>query len=332
MPGEIRVFTGNANPQLARDVAAYLDRPIGKAEVDAFSDGEIKVAIGENVRGADCFIIQPTCPPHTNRNLLELLIMVDALRRSSAGRITAVVPYFGYSRQDQQNSARMPITSKLVASLIDCAGVDRVMCMDLHAGQIQGFFDCPVDNLYAKPVLIEALKEEISNLPLHHQSVTIVSPDAGGTERARAYAKKLGAPIAIIDKRRARANENEVMHIVGDVEEQTCVIVDDMIDTGGTLCKGIDALMEKGAKGAIAAITHPILSGDAYITMGNTKGLTKLLTTDTVPLVARDPIPRNDENDGYNKVQVVSIANLLGEAIRRTNNEESISSLFRETV
>ena len=327
MKGDIRVFTGNANPKLAHDVTDYLDRPLGKAEVDRFSDGEIKVAIGENVRGADCFIIQPTCPPHTNRNLMELLIMIDALRRSSAGRITAVVPYFGYSRQDQQNSARMPITSKLVASLIDRAGADRVMCMDLHAGQIQGYFDCPVDNLYAKPVLLEAVRKEVGLTPF-----TIVSPDAGGTERARAYAKKLNAPIAIIDKRRARANENEVMNIIGDVEDQVCVIVDDMIDTAGTLCKGIDALMEQGAVSAIAAITHPVLSGDAYITMGNTKGLTKLLTTDTVSLIARDPIPRNDENDGFHKVQVVSIAPLLGEAIRRTNNEESISSLFRETV
>jgi ribose-phosphate pyrophosphokinase len=258
---------------------------------------------------------------------MELLIMIDALRRSSAGRITAVIPYFGYSRQDQQNSARMPITSKLVASLIDRAGADRVMCMDLHAGQIQGYFDCPVDNLYAKPVLLEAVRKELGTTPF-----TIISPDAGGTERARAYAKKLNAPIAIIDKRRARANDNEVMNIVGDVEGQVCVIVDDMIDTAGTLCKGVDALVKQGATSAIAAITHPVLSGDAYKTMGNTRGLTKLLTTDTVALIARDPIPRNDENDGYNKVQVVSIAPLMGEAIRRTNNEESISSLFRETV
>jgi ribose-phosphate pyrophosphokinase len=199
--------------------------------------------------------------------------------------------------------------------------------MDLHAGQIQGYFDCPVDNLYAKPVLLEAVRKEVGSTPF-----TIVSPDAGGTGRARAYAKKLGAPIAIIDKRRARANENEVMHIVGNVEDQVCVIVDDMIDTAGTLCKGIDALMEQGARGAIAAITHPVLSGDAYITMGNCTGLTKLLTTDTVALIARDAIPREVEENGYHKVQVVSIANLLGEAIRRTNNEESISSLFRETV
>jgi len=258
---------------------------------------------------------------------MELLIMVDGLRRSSADRITAVIPYFGYSRQDQQNAARMPITSKLVASLIGCAGVDRVMCMDLHAGQIQGFFDCPIDNLYARPILLEAVRKELNGTPF-----TIVSPDAGGTERARAYAKKLGAPIAIIDKRRARANENEVMHIIGNVSGRVAVIIDDMIDTAGTLCKGVDALMEKGAVGAIAAITHPVLSGSAYKNIGETKGLTKLLTTDTIPLVGLDPIPRNEEEEGFKKVQVVSIANLIGEAIRRTSNEESISSLFRETV
>jgi ribose-phosphate pyrophosphokinase len=327
MGGCMKIFTGNSNPKLAHDVAKNLGVDMGLADVDRFSDGEIKVAIGENVRGADCFIIQPTCPPTTNRNLMELLILIDALRRSSAGRITAVIPYFGYSRQDRQNSARMPITAKLCASLIDHAGADRAMSMDLHAGQIQGFFKCPVDNLYAKGVLVDAVQAYL--LRERVESITVVSPDAGGTERARAYAKRLDARLAIIDKRRERANESQVMHIVGDVTDQICVIVDDMIDTAGTLCKGVDALMEAGALGAIAAITHPVLSGSAYITMGNTSGLKALVTTDTIPLVLRDTIPRNDENDGFKKVQIATIAPLLAEAIRRTHNEESISSLFR---
>jgi len=259
-----------------------------------------------------------------NGNLMELLIMIDALRRSSASRITAVIPYFGYSRQDRQNAARMPITAKLCASLIDRAGADRVMTMDLHSGQIQGFFECPVDNLYAKPVLLAAVRDMVGSDP-----ITVVSPDAGGTERARAYAKKLDAPLAIIDKRRERANESEVMHIVGDVEGQNCVIVDDMIDTAGTLCKGVDALMEKGALGAIAAITHPVLSGNAYKVMGDTRGLKALITTDTIPIIPRGPFPHVVEDEGFHKVQVASISGLLAEAIRRVHNNESISSLFR---
>lgn len=320
----MRIFTCNANVKLAHDVADSLGLHVGASTVDRFSDGEIKLSIDENVRGADCFIIQPTCPPAMNRNLMELLIMIDALRRSSASRITAVIPYFGYSRQDRQNAARMPITAKLCASLIDRAGADRVMTMDLHSGQIQGFFECPVDNLYAKPVLLAAVRDMVGSTP-----ITVVSPDAGGTERARAYAKKLNAPLAIIDKRRERSNESEVMHIVGDVEGQNCVIVDDMIDTAGTLCKGVNALMEKGALGAIAAITHPVLSGNAYKVMGETQGLKALLTTDTIPLVPRDTIPHVIEDEGFHKVQVVSISDLLAEAIRRVHNNESISSLFR---
>jgi ribose-phosphate pyrophosphokinase len=319
----MKIFTGNANTRLAHDVADALDLEVSAATVGQFSDGETKVAIGEHVRGEDCFIIQPTCPPNTNRNIMELLILIDALRRSSADRITAVVPYFGYSRQDRQNSARMPITSKLCASLIDCAGADRVMTFDLHAGQIQGFFNCPVDNLYAKLVLLEAVRKEVGDKP-----IVIVSPDAGGVGRARAYAKRIGAPLAIIDKRREDANLSEVMHIIGDVEGKTCIIVDDIIDTGGTLCKGVDALIEAGAVGAIAAITHPVLSGTAYRNLGETPGLVKLITTDTIPLAANDPLPRGVEEDGYKKVQVTSIAPTLAEAIRRTHNEESISHLF----
>lgn len=316
----MHIFTGNANPKLASDVAKELLTNVSLAEVDRFSDGEIRVAIGENVRGADCFVIQPTCPPDTNTNMMELLILIDALRRSSANRITAVIPYFGYSRQDRQNAARMPITAKLCAGLIDHAGANRVMTMDLHAGQIQGYFKCPVDNLYAKGVLVEAVKGVVGSDP-----ITVVSPDSGGTERARAYAKRLDAPLAIIDKRRERANESEVMHILGDVKGRVCIIVDDMIDTAGTLCKGVDALIKAGAMDAIAAITHPVLSGAAYTNLGATSGLKSLITTDTIPLTN---VVGGVGSAGYNKVQVASIAPLLAEAIRRTHNEESISTLF----
>jgi ribose-phosphate pyrophosphokinase len=315
----LRIFTGNANPALANSVASQLDIEIGRAKVDQFSDGEIHAAIEENVRGADCFILQSTCHP-TNRNLMELLIMADALRRSSARRITAVIPYYGYARQDRQNAARVPITAKLVANLICKSGADRVMTMDLHALQICGFFDVPVDNLFAKPVLIEEIKTFFGP---ELENVTIVSPDAGGTERARAYAKRLGSPLAIIDKRRERANESEVMHIIGDVQGRHCVVVDDMIDTAGTLCKGVEALDNNGATGVVAAITHPVLSGDAYKNIGNCAPLSTILTTDTIPL-------RPSVNaKGRGKIQVATIAPLLAEAIRRTNNEESISSLFR---
>ncbi len=315
----LRIFTGNANPGLAHDVCDTLGIEVSKAKVDRFSDGEVHVAIEENVRGADCFVLQSTCNP-TNRNLMELLIMIEALKRSSARRITAVVPYFGYARQDRQNAARMPITAKLVANLITCAGADRVMTIDIHALQIVGFFDMPVDNLFAKPTLVEEIKKmfgpELGN-------VTVVSPDAGGTERARAYAKRLSAPLAIIDKRREKANESEVMHILGDVKDRHCVVVDDMIDTAGTLCKGVEALEAHGASGVVAAITHPVLSGEAYKNIGNCNALTTLLTTDTIPLATAA------NAKGQEKVRVATIAPLLAEAIRRTNNEESISSLFR---
>ncbi len=270
----------------------------------------------ENVRGLDCFVVQSTCAP-TNRNLMELLIMLDALKRSSPRRVTAVVPYYGYARQDKQGRARAPIAAKLVADLIATAGADRVMSMDLHAAQIQGFFNIPVDNLYAKPVLIGEIKSRFER-----GSITIVSPDAGGVERARAYAKLLDAPLAIIDKRRERANHSEVMHVIGEVKDRNCVVVDDMIDTAGTLCNGVQAILERGARSVSAAITHPVLSGDAFQNLARS-GLVELITTDTIPL------DLNPDRSYGTEITVASIAPLLAEAIRRTHNEESISSLFK---
>ena len=310
----MKIFAGNSNIGLAHKVTDELKVELGKATVDRFSDGEINVQLEENVRGKDCFVIQSTCAP-TNTNLMELLIMLDALKRSSPGRVTAVLPYYGYARQDKQARARAPITAKLVADLITAAGADRVMAMDLHASQIQGFFNIPVDNLYAKSVLIDEIKRRYSR-----ESITIVSPDAGGVERARAYAKVLGAPLAIIDKRRERANHSEVMHVIGDVKDRNCVVVDDMIDTGGTLCNGVEAILKLGALEVVAAITHPVLSGEAITILGKS-GLFELITTDTIVL---------QPGSYYNpKVTVASVAPLLAEAIRRTHNEESISSLFR---
>lgn len=309
----LRIFTGNANPQLAQDIVKNLGMNLSKCEVDKFSDGEIHVALQENVRGMDCFVVQPTCNP-ANHSLMELLIIIDSLKRSSARRITAVMPYYGYARQDRQNAARMPITAKLVANLVREAGADRAITVDIHALQIVGFFDIPVDNLFAKPVLVEHLNHIFEK---EKENLVIVSPDAGGTERARNYAKVLGAQLAIIDKRREKANESEVMHIVGNIKDKYCILVDDMIDTGGTLCKGIEALSAQGAKGVSAAITHPVLSGKAYENLESCKALESLITTDTIPLSRES-----------NKIKVISVAPLLAEAIRRTNNEESISSLF----
>ncbi len=308
----MKLFTGNSNPALARSVATYLGATTGKAEVGTFSDGEVCVEIQENVRGMDCFVLQSTCAP-ANNHLMELLIMVDALRRSSAKRITAVVPYYGYARQDRKVEPRAPITAKLVADLISAAGTDRLLCIDLHAGQIQGFFNRPVDNLYATPVLLRAIRERIGN------DVTVVSPDAGGVERARAYAKRLGATLAIIDKRRERANVAEVLHTIGDVEDRVCVMVDDMVDTAGTLTEGSRALLAAGAREVRAVVTHPVLSGPAIKRIEESP-LQELIVTDTVPL--RPPA------EDCPKLTVVSISELLGEAIRRINNEESVSSLF----
>jgi ribose-phosphate pyrophosphokinase len=307
-----KLFAGNSNPALAQAVSRYLDTPLGKVDVGTFSDGEVDVEIGENVRGMDCFVIQSTCSP-ANTHLMELLIMIDALRRSSAKRITAVIPYYGYSRQDRKVRPRVPISAKLVADLIGAPGTDRVLCIDLHAGQIQGFFNIPVDNIFSTPVLLDEIRRRFAG-PL-----TIISPDAGGVERARAYAKRLDASLAIIDKRREAANVAEVMNIVGDVKDRTCVIVDDMVDTAGTLAEAARALDSEGAKAVSAVITHPILSGPAIKRIAESP-LQELVVCDTIPL-------RPDAEDCA-KLHVASIAPLLGEAIRRINNEESVSSLF----
>ncbi len=307
----MKIFAGNSNRVLAQKVADYLGVRLGHASVTTFSDGEIAVEIQENVRGLDCFVLQSTCRP-SNRHLMELLIMIDALQRSSAKRITAVIPYYGYARQDRKVSPRVPITAKLVADLVTAPGTDRVLCLDLHAGQIQGFFNIPVDNLYATPVLLPGIRE-------FGPDVCIISPDAGGVERARAYAKRLDAPLAIIDKRREGANVAEVMNIVGDVAGRRCVIVDDLVDTAGTLCEAAGALRAAGASSVSAAITHPVLSGPA-IKRVEESDLEQLIVTDTIPLT--------DAARECKKIRVVSIADLLGEAIRRITNEESVSSLF----
>ncbi|HIL81580.1 MAG TPA: ribose-phosphate pyrophosphokinase [Myxococcales bacterium] len=308
----LKLFSGNANQSLARDVAASLGISLGKAEVGTFSDGECSLDIGENVRGQDCFILQSTSAP-ANAHLMELLIMIDALKRASARRITAVVPYYGYARQDRKVKPRAPITAKLVADLITTAGADRMLCMDLHAGQIQGFFNIPVDNLYATSLLLQAVQAHIRD------ELVIISPDAGGVERARAYAKRLGANLAIIDKRREVANVAKVMNIIGNVEGKTCVIVDDMVDTAGTLCEAARALMDAGATSVYAAITHPVLSGPA---------IKRIAESDLQNLIVTDTIPLRPEAEESTKIKVVSVADQLGEAIRRINNEESVSSLF----
>jgi len=308
----VKLFAGNSNVGLAREVCEYLDVEPGKAEVSTFSDGECCVEIVENVRGMDCFVLQSLSAP-PDKHIMELLIMVDALRRSSARRITAVIPYYGYARQDRKVKPRVPITAKLVADLISVAGTDRVLCIDLHAGQIQGFFNIPVDNVYATPVLLDEIRARF------REPLTIISPDAGGVERARAYAKRLDANLAIVDKRRERANVAEVMNIIGDVEGRTCVIVDDIVDTAGTLTQAARALREAGASAVYAAITHPVLSGPALKRISESS-LEQMIVTDTIPLR-----PEAAESP---KLVVASVSRLVGEAIRRINNEESVSSLF----
>jgi len=310
---EMQVFCGNANRELAAEVCEHLGVPLGKAVVRRFSDGEVMVEIEENVRGSDVFVIQSSCTP-VNDNLMELLLMLDALRRASAKRTTAVMPYFGYARQDRKVAPRVPISAKLAADLISTAGASRVLTADLHAGQIQGFFDIPVDNLFATPVLLKYFQERIEN-----QSVAVVSPDPGGVERARAFAKRLDAALAIIDKRRARPNEVADMRVVGDVEGKIAVVVDDIVDTAGTLAAASTALKEAGATEVIACCTHPVLSGPAT---GRIEGsvLSELVVTDTIPL--------RPEAQACPKIKVLSLAPLLSEAIRRTHLEESISSLF----
>ncbi|MDP3028344.1 MAG: ribose-phosphate pyrophosphokinase [Deltaproteobacteria bacterium] len=312
MINKLKIFSGNSNLPLAQAICRYLDMELGKAVVRTFSDGETLVEIGENVRGSDVFVIQPTCPP-VNQNLMELLIMIDALRRASARRITAVIPYYGYGRQDRKVAPRTPITAKLVADLITTPGARRVLAMDLHAGQIQGFFNIPVDNLFAAPMLLEYIREHFL------ENLVMVSPDAGGVERTRAFAKRLEAQLAIIDKRRERPNESQVMNIIGNVKGKHVVILDDMVDTAGTLCQAAQALQEHGAKVIHACTTHPVLSGPA-IKRIEASPISKLIVTDTIPL--------GPEAQKCRKIEVLSVAELLGEAIQRIHNEDSVSSLF----
>lgn len=313
--GSLMVFTGNANPKLAADVVRRLGKSLGSATVGRFSDGEVNVELLENVRGKDVFVLQPTCVP-TNDNIMELLIMVDALKRASAGRITAAIPYFGYARQDRRpRSARVPITAKVVANMLQAAGVQRVLTVDLHADQIQGFFDIPVDNIYAAPVLLDDLEKQ------KYENLMVVSPDVGGVVRARAFAKRLECDLAIIDKRRPKANVSEVMNIIGEVEGRTCVIMDDIVDTAGTLCKAAAALKSKGAKRVFAYCAHAVLSG-AAISRINDSVLDELVVTDTIPL--------SDEAQKSPRIRQLSVADVLAETIRRISNEDSVSSLFIE--
>jgi ribose-phosphate pyrophosphokinase len=314
--GKMMVFSGNANTKLAQEIAHFLRIQLGKAVVGKFSDGEVQVEIMENVRGKDVFIVQPTCQP-TNDNLMELLVMVDAMRRASAARVTAVMPYFGYARQDRRpRSARVPITAKVVANMLEAVGTDRLLTVDLHADQIQGFFNIPVDNVYASPILLgDVWRQKYPNL-------IVVSPDVGGVVRARALAKRLDdADLAIIDKRRPKANVAKVMNIIGDVEGRTCVMVDDLVDTAGTLCKAAQALKEHGAEKVVAYITHPVLSGPAIENIRNSQ-LDELVVTDTIPL--------NPEAQACSNIRVLSMAEMLAETIRRISNEESVSSMYMD--
>src|SRR6476661_8698138 len=311
----MRIFTGNANPRLAEAVCKHLNVSLGRAVVGRFSDGEVMVELLENVRGRDAFILQSTCAP-TNDNLMELLVMVDALKRASAARVTAAMPYFGYARQDRRpRSARVPITAKVVADMLATAGVDRVMVMDLHADQIQGFFNIPVDNIYATPILLGELWKQ------NYDDLLIVSPDVGGVVRARAIAKRVDSDLAIIDKRRPKANVAEVMNIIGDVEGRTCVIMDDIVDTANTLCKAATALKEHGARKVAAYCTHPVLSGGA---------VARISDSDMDEIVVTDTIPLSPEAQMSPKIRQLSCAQLLAETMTRISNEESVSSLFTE--
>ena len=316
MATNLMVFTGNANPELASAIARHIGVPLGHASISKFSDGEVSVELNENVRGKDVFIIQPTCAP-TNDSIMELLLTADALHRASANRITAVVPYYGYARQDRRvRSARVAISAKVVADMISAVGVNRVLTVDLHAEQIQGFFSIPVDNVYGSPVLTEDIERQ------RYENLTVVSPDVGGVVRARAVAKQLNVDLAIIDKRRPTANDAQVMNIIGDVEGRSCLIVDDMVDTAGTLCKAAEALKDHGAQRVMAYATHPILSGPA---IGNIEGSTldSLVVTDTIPL--------SDAAKNCGRIRQLSMAKLLAESIRRVSNEESISAMFDNT-
>ncbi len=310
----LSIFGGNSNPQLTRDVADYVGTPEGKSRVERFADGEIFVEIGENVRNVNCFILQSTCTP-PNRNLMELLIMIDALKRASAGSIVAVLPYFGYARQDRKVKPRTPISSKLVADLLTAAGATRVVSVDLHAGQIQGFFNIPFDHLFASPVLIDRLERH----GYRGEDTVVVSPDAGGVERARIYSKALGCGLAIIDKRRDKPNVSQVLHLIGDVKDKKAILVDDMVDTAGTLCNAAQAVMDHGATEVVAAATHGVFSGPAMERINNS-ALSKVLVTDTIPQQERQAV--------CDKLEVMGMGRLLGEAVKRIHHGDSISSLF----
>ncbi len=306
------VFSGNSNPRLAQKICNYLNVPLGKAEVKTFSDGEIQIEINENVRSKDVFIVQSTCRP-VNDTLVELLLMLDAFKRSSADRITAVIPYYGYARQDKKVAPRVPISAKLVADLITVAGAHRVITMDLHAGQLQGFFNIPVDNLYAQSAILEYIKKNFQD------NLVIISPDAGGVERARAFAKRLHADLAIIDKRREAPNKAEAMAVIGDVKGKIAIILDDMVDTAGTLIEATHAVIDKGAKEVHACCAHPVLSGES---------INRLVDSPLKTLVVSDTIPLNDKASVCDKIKILSVADLIGEAIRRSHNGDSVTSLF----
>ena len=311
----LSIFSGNANPVLAAQVVDYLKVPLGKARVEQFSDGEIAVEILENIRGRDVFIIQPTCAP-SHKNLMELLLMIDACSRSSANRVTAVMPYYGYGRQDRRpRNSRVPISAKLIASMVTIAGADRVLTMDLHADQIQGFFDIPTDNIYGSPVILDDIRS------LEDDNLIVVSPDVGGVVRARALAKRLGVDLAIIDKRRPKANVAKVMNIIGEVKGRSCVLIDDMVDTANTLCKAADALKEEGATAVRAYCTHAVLSGEA-VNRINASDMDEVVVTNTIPL--------SDAAAASSKIRQVSVAHILGESIRRITVSDSVSSLFSE--
>ena len=311
-PDRIKIFTGNANPALAQEICDFLGLPLGLSSVKTFADGEIYLQIHENVRGADVFAVQPTCKP-VDRNLMELLLMIDALRRASADRITAVLPYYGYARQDRKDKPRVPISAKLIAKLLEKAGADRILALDLHAAQIQGFFDVPVDHLFATPVMIDYLKA------VQTPATVVVSPDAGGVERARAFAKRINVPLAIIDKRRDDVNVAEVMHIIGEVAGRECLIVDDLIDTAGTLVKGAEALMNEGAASVMACATHAVLSPLAVERIEGSK-IKEVVLTNSIPL--------SEEARGCGKIRTLSVAPLLARAIQSIHEETSVSSLF----
>src|SRR6201997_1922114 len=314
---ELEIFTGNSNPALAREIAEHLGVKLGQVEVGRFPDGEVMVEVRENVRGGDCFVIQSTCTP-PNENLMELLLLMDALRRASAGRITAVMPYFGYARQDRKVAPRVPISAKLVADLITTSGIHRALIVDLHTPQLQGFFNIPVDHLFASPVLVDHFKK--LNLP----NLTVVSPDAGGVERARFFAKKVDAALAIVDKRRVEVNVAEVMHVIGDVDGRTCLIIDDLIDTAGTLGKTAAALIENGATSVYACASHAVLSGPAVENIRNSV-IKEVVVTNTIPLTAEAEAARTEKGG---KISVLSIAGLIGRAIQANHEETSVSRLF----